>query len=176
MQVDYSVAFCSSQSAKEAESRFKALGALDRHRKEIVRAIMAMCEFARLTYNTSYGGPEGADNSTLDNAVKARMLLSGDYAGQYLAVFRYAKQIIGSSDADVIGKIRATSDWLRAHGLNGIPDFITNGITTTMTINKTAEQMHRDMLAYVEYARDERRSNNQGDGAATTATAIPPRR
>lgn len=165
MQVDYSVAFRSSQSAKEAEGRFKALAVLDNDRKEIARAIMAMCEFARLTYNTSYGGQAGADNGALDNAVKSRMLLSGDFAGQYLAVFRYAKQIIGTSDTDTISKIQATSDWLRAHGLNGIPNFVTSGTMTTITINKTAEQMHRDMLAYVEYARDERRSNNQVEGA-----------
>lgn len=165
MQVDYSVAFCSSQSAKEAENRFKALAVLDNDRKEIVRAIMAMCEFARLTYNTSYGGRSGADNGALDNAVKSRMLLSGDFAGQYLAVFRYTKQIIGTSDTDTISKIQATSDWLRARGLNGIPNFVTSGTMTTITINKTAEQMHRDMLAYVEYTRDERRSNNQVEGA-----------
>ena len=168
MQIDYAITFATSQSIKEAKSRFKALAVLDDNRREVVRLIMALCEFARLAYGASYGWT-GKANGEAKAAEKSRMILSGDYAGQYCAVFRHIRQTIGTNDTDIISKVQSTSDWLRARGLNGIPNFVASGATTTITINKTAEQMHRDMLAYVEYARDSRQDAQANEEAKRAA-------
>lgn len=157
MTADAAIGFRAlSEDVAGAAERFKAYEALDPDRKERVRLIMALCEFARLAYEAHSGWRPEDSAKTHEDAERSRCLAAGEFAGQYASVFCILSRTFGG-EAAALAAVDKVSGWLRSKGLNGIPEFVTESASTVKVIYKNASQMHNDMAELRRFAADTRR-------------------
>lgn len=146
-----------SREMAEAKERAKALDALDEAKREWVRLAQSLYEFARLAYESRYGWKPEETTRTPEEAEKLRILLAGNFAGQCLSVFDRLVEYGSEPKSAVLIKLQKVSDWLKARGLNGIPEFVTESASTVKCIYKSATQMCDDMAVFVKFAAETRR-------------------
>lgn len=144
-----------SEDMKAAAARFRHIEALDPERAEAVRLVMALCEFARLAYESASGYAPMPGDRTEEEWNRARKMVAGEHAGQYLIVWREMERSHGGY-LETLKIVQNHSDWLRRRGLNGIPEFVTESATTCKVIFKSATQMHHDMLELRRFAAETR--------------------
>ena len=144
-----------SEDMKAAAARFRHIEALDPERAEAVRMVMALCEFAHLAYESASGYAPKPGDTTEEEWNRARKMVAGEHAGQYLIVWREMERSYGGY-LETLKVVQRASDWLRQRGLNGIPGFVTENPVSCKAISKSATQMHHDMLELRRFAVETR--------------------
>lgn len=149
------IASAKSEELKAAAERYRHVEALDEGRKGQVKMVMALCEFARLAYESASGYSPMPPERTPEDWERARKMAAGEYAGQYLIVWREIESGRGGYP-EALKVVQGVSDWLHSRGLNGIPRFVTESATSCKAISKSAAQMHHDMLELRRFAKETR--------------------
>lgn len=145
-----------SEEMRQAQENFKAYEALDESRRDSVRLVMVLCDFARMAYEAAKGWRPEDNSKTPEQAERSRSLEAGEFASQYLAVFKALTERLGGDWNNTVATVGKVSDWLKSKGLNGIPSFITESASTTKVIYKDSRQIHHDMFELMKFAADTR--------------------
>ena len=141
---------------KAAEAHRRIFSNLAPDKVEAVRLMMTAFTWARNAYCMATGVGYVANTET-----------AGDMAYCYCMTFAAIRWQLGASmsDAEVLGKMQRTSEWLKEKGWSGIPEVTFDG---NRVVFKTAVQMHDDMLYY---RRETNRIRQERDARRKSASA-----
>lgn len=152
----------------QARERAAVLDTVDARRRETLRLVQAMYDFARLAYEAMFGWRPSEDGEDAERADRARSMKAGDLAGQYRAVLAHlAESVCEGSKSKALDIAQKASDWLAAHGLNGIPQFVSESATSVKMLYKSAQVVDADMGRCSVLAAEMRRDARDAARAAT---------